>query len=506
MPTIRSTPGSSEPVLEPLDLTPATAAPAPAREETLEVPVIAVGAGDLPAKEAKGNARPVGIAGLTVAQGLKDTQKPGNLTLIEGRFPDAVGLPVILSQLAGSTGGAAAVEQLLGDFTAHTGLAVSPSLKNAVLAKPQRLADVLVATPKQLSSGIDLLNVAQKAGKLKPLPPKARALPKTFDAAKLEKLDVKRPEYTLKELAPGLYQGDVKSDLPDDQARRNIVTAEIFDRLADNAYDPPGKRFTIQYAGHGFTRLDNFLKALVADGHTIEARMEHRVANFANLKTKAPDGTVLDVPAALMVRTGISGAAGEEALVPTVHSELVFSIRKSASTKGPGIDADVKWYQGISGTGFFPVDLAKTPAWCGKTVSDTFSGAEALEAAVLAGLLGDVINTSAAAQQLAVGGYGATGVCNDSVAIVQHALSGAATPYPLLMRDAMLATELQQRLADADQKDDPRYAKLAASIAAVPSDDVPNPTARARALASLPWTEGQEPFESITRARQILAG
>ena len=38
------------------------------------------------------------------------------------------------------------------------------------------------------------------------------------------------------------------------------------------------------------------------------------------------------------------------------------------------------------------------------------------------------------------------GLLNDSVAIVQHALTGHVTGYPLLMRDETLATELQAHI------------------------------------------------------------
>jgi len=283
-----------------------------------------------------------------------------------------------------------------------------------------------------------------------------------------------------------------------------MVMAEVLDRLGSNVSAPAGEKFRVKYGSQTYSRLDSFLKALVADGHTVEARVEHRVANFADLKTRAPDGTWLDVPAALLVKTGVKDASGEEAMVPTVHSELVFSIKRGPTTKGPGFDADVKWYQGISGTGFFPANLAKTPAWCGGKVADTFTGPKALEAASLAGLFSDMINDVAAAQKLAVGGYGITGVCNDSVAVVQHAMTGRSTAYPLLMRDETLAGELSARVNDKDKRDDASYTRLAKSVKSVPSDAVANDSARTRALESMPWSAGTEPFAKTERSRVIL--
>jgi hypothetical protein len=128
-----------------------------------------------------------------------------------------------------------------------------------------------------------------------------------------------------------------------------------------------------------------------------------------------------------------------------------------------------------------------------------------VQAGKLAGLLGDVINDSAADQHLAMGGYGVTGVCNDSIAVLQQALAGRVTAYPLLERDETLAQELGKHIA-AGGPDADAFRTLAASLAAVPNDMTPNASARERALASLPWAPGEEPFQSAVDARAILEG
>src|SRR5690242_15332112 len=115
---------------------------------------------------------------------------------------------------------------------------------------------------------------------------------------------VKRGEPALKEVVPGLFQGDVKNGaLSDDKAKQNIVTAEIFDRLSGNALTAASKDFTVKYGGKTFTDVGSLLEALKKSGHKIEARIDYRAADFALLKVKnpqAPDG-VLDVPAAVLV-------------------------------------------------------------------------------------------------------------------------------------------------------------------------------------------------------------
>lgn len=463
---------------------------------------------DLPTAKPKGGMK-VGIPGLAMAAAQKQSAatKP-SFELLPGRYPGAVSLPTVVTQVANGPEGQAQLKALIADIEQKTGIKPPPALVQAVLANPTRFGELLVATPAQMSAGVDGLNAAYKAGKLPELPPMAANLPSGFDLANIDKAPVTRPEAVMKELGPGLFQGDIKNDaISDKQAKRNIVMAEVFDRLAGNSNKPTADRFEVDYDGSTFTRLETFLDKLAANGHDVTVAFEHRVANFANLKAQAPDGSFLDVPAALLVRTGIKDeTTGQEAVLPAVHSEMVISVDSSNVTKGPKLDAKTKWFQGISGTGFFPAELSQTPRWCGDKTSATLTGDKALEAVHLAGLTSDLINVSAKEQGLAVGGYGATGVCNDSVAVVQRALTGKTAAYPLLMRDGTLMAELQERLSDKNKLDDPEYKAIGAAIKALPSDVKLNDTARERAReGGMPWDEGKEPFQHVVDARQILA-
>lgn len=450
---------------------------------------------------------PSGLQGPTV-RGQQPVIKPRATAfdLVEGRYPEAVSLPQVLRGLASSPDAKALVKKVIADFEASTGVQVPEAMVNAAIANPDRLVDLLQMTPAQMSAGFDALNAAHRAGRIDDVAPLVRHLPQHFDLADIDNLEVARPEPELKEIAPGLLKGSLKSDLSDDAAKRNIVIAEVFDRLADNANIPADERFSVKYNGGEYTRVDTFLGALRAAGHQVEARVSHRVANFADLKTRAPDGTILDVPAPLMIRTGERDADGNEALVPAVHSELVISIKAGPDVTGPAIDAGLKWYQGVTSTGFFPVDLFQTPRWLGGTISDTFTGDQAAKAVELAGLLSDVINDASKEAGLVASGYGITGVCNDSVAIIQHVLTGRTTAYPLLMRDATLLGEIERRTSDRNHRDDPEYRALRDSITAVPSDVETNASSRERALASLPWAAGTEPFVSTTHALAVLSG
>jgi hypothetical protein len=397
------------------------------------------------------------------------------------------------------------VQQLVDAFQRETGIVFPPAMVQAALADPQKLANMLQVTTEQMADGFDAMQAQHQASSsgTPPAAPK-HLLPQKFDWAQLDAVAYTRAEPGLKELAPGLYQGGLKSDLPDDQAKQRTVLAEVFNRLADNANLPAGERFSVAYKGGEYSQLDTFVKALKDDGHEVNVAIKHRAANFASLLTRTPDGVLRDVPAGVMMRTGVKDDAGNEAVLPALHSDLLISIKPGPTTQGPGVSAELKWYQGVPDTGFFADGLNQSPEWLGGKVVDTFTGDQALRAVKLAGLMGDLINDSARAQGLKMAGYGVTGVCNDSVSIIQHAMGSEVTAYGLFMRDTSLMDEIQTRLSDRSRRDDPEYRALKNSIERVPNDIGDEPTSRQRALGSMPWEPGREPMNSSVKARDIL--
>jgi hypothetical protein len=207
-----------------------------------------------------------------------------------------------------------------------------------------------------------------------------------------------------------------------------------------------------------------------------------------------------------MVKTGMVDAMGKEAVVPSAHSEMIISLRAGPNTQGPKLDSDQRYFQGVNGTGFFPAGGFADPKWCGRVNQAELSGDQAMKAINLAGVFTDVVQQSAKKLDLYADGYGVTGVCNDSVAVVEQAMTGKAHEYPLLMKDQTLLGELTRRLGDADKSDDALCQSLKQAINDLPSDMRQNPTSRSRALSSLPWAAGQEPFQSTVDARKILGG
>ena len=432
------------------------------------------------------------------------------LELRPGVVADAVSVTAVLKQLSGAQAHGV-IDGLALQMKQHLGVDLPPALVAAAKANPERVVDLLALTTGQMHAGFDALHAhhqVQTATTSTTGAPAARVrqLPKTLKTQNLDTIAISRPQGELKQLQPGLWQGDVKNDKLDDKAaKKNIVLAEVFDRLATNPTAPRGELFAVEHNGHRFTNLQNFVAELIKDGHTLEAVISHRVADFCSLKTKAPDGSILDVPAAVLVKTGFKDAAGNEAVVPGVHSEVVFRVRSGPGTRGEKLDGDIKWYQGVPNTGFFPCELMRKSTWTGTVDVATLDQPKALQALQLAAVLGDVIQDVGQQKNLAMSGYGVTGVCNDSVAILQQAMTGNVTGYPLFMRDAVLLPEIDKRLNDKNQRDDKALQALKTAIQQVPNDDAANGSQKARALASIPWTPGAEPFTSVQDARTILS-
>jgi hypothetical protein len=503
LPTQFAQPSLSEPTLEKTQQTTATAAVQGNQFEQSGGPSLQsmTGGGDAPVSQGAGAIAGQSLLSLLL-QGMPETSSSSALfELKPSAMRHSVGLNQILQAIPNTPEGKGAIQNVLGMLQAQTGITLPQEQVEAILEDPTRLTDVLKLDPAAMSQGFKALNAhhAMNSQETGAVPTEAN-VSRSVNLDDMDSIAWERPEVAPKQIAPGLWQGSLPSDLPDAQAKTNSIVANTLDQLARNADAPEGEKFQATYKGEQFDNIDGFLQALKNDGHEVEVVAVQRVANFADLKTKGPEGQWMDVPAPLFVDTGIEGADGETANVPAIHSELVLRIRNHDNPEG--INADVKWYQGIERTGFYPVGLTAQPEWAGWDERPVATGDKAIETMRLAGLFADVVSDTAAEQGLARGGYGMTGVCNDSVALIEHAITGSTQAYPLLMQDERLLPELQERLQGSNAADAQR---LMDSVRALPSDSTPNETQQERALKSIPWGEGNAPFVSTEHARNILS-
>ncbi len=379
--------------------------------------------------------------------------------------------------------------------TAQTGQPMSEEGIAALVDSPDGLGRLMtVGVPEIVAN----LRRAQAASDLRPPAPAAPewklpngvdllAAPSYFDGA------ITPPQ----RIGGSLYRGDEAASIPAERVKANRALGEVLDRLADNAGKPVAERFGVRYRGRRYTTIAGLLGRLERTGHTVTARVSQGIANFIDLRLERPNGARCDVLTPVMIETGHRGPDGAEALVPAVHSGLKISIA------GPDVDAGVSFFQGIGGTRFFADGTGRDQSWVGGREVERYDGASAIRAASFAGLWRASVNEVAESQHLFGGGYGQTGLCNDSVALIQMLVTGRTTIYPLAMDHDLMGRYLDAK-ARAVGALGAQYRALRRAVDRLPRDVQPDPTQPSRILESIPFPDGPTPFPQVDHARKVL--
>ena len=390
-----------------------------------------------------------------------------------------------------------------------TGVRIDLSqLGKATFHLPDRLTSFLVLDLKTIDRGRNFLLAKQRYDQRnKVATTYAYQLPQVFDLGTMDQMTVPQdPLEALREVAPGLYRGwGANRETPDDERRDNTLFAEIIERLMTNEDgDAQGLApFSLVYRGHSYQNVDTFLADLCHDGYRISAEIRHYVADFGGLWSKDNNGSLHAVAGAIMVHSGFTDDTGMPAIFPMLHSEFFFQFTPPDPTKRA---YRIAFSQGTRKTGYLCGNCVIRPQWTGFHVSDTFAGREALRALRLSGRLTNVIRQAARNMHYAADGYGGTGVCNDSVAIIQMAVHGKATPYVLIRKNELLLEEIKRRIDDsgANGANADDYLALQQAAMDVPNDITDPRNVRERILGSLPWQPGQAAFPAVERGRRIL--
>jgi hypothetical protein len=438
--------------------------------------------------------------------------------LIADRYPDTIGLPDLIRKLKDNEQGRAFVGQFVGLLKQSLGVELNPADVEAAMDKPEVFLDLLQFSPQQLAAGRDILldvlaQTGGPGGDL-PLPAMLKSEYQLGASLNYESIDAHPFQVPPDELVPvvdGVYLGVVRDRrIPADQMRENFIFAEVVERLGMNIRASEEDKFSVEYEGQRYARLPDFLQGLLDTGHEMKAFVRHYVAPFVPMYAVGPDSNLHPVAATVFLRTGFKDAQGVEAALPLFHSELVFSVKPGPGTPGQGVHATVQYYQGIPKTGFYGEGNMERPRWLGEVVTDdAFSTNEAAVALLLGGYMVDVTRAIAEKHDILFDGWGVTGVCNDSAAVLQQSVHGKVTSYPLFMRDDMMLAELEERFAPTHRGRNARldqlaYRILAQSIRNTPEDMSPTPSALQRLRLSFPWQRGQEPFYSAQDARRIV--
>jgi hypothetical protein len=328
--------------------------------------------------------------------------------------------------------------------------------------------------------------------------------PYTLDKAETVSLDKPStlPAFTTDGLVTTLGDGVTRGDGPNSLAPEHADSqrlADILNRLAANQLDGSSSFSASIHMGKGKTgyiegmipgtlkklvnaevRADNpqdLIAMLQSSGHTVTVNDTRYFANFTHLHFNGQD---VMAPFWVNTQLTIPNSHGRKLLIPVSHAELEWHIH------GPLVNADISYYFGIDGKAQWRTMDTLDQPWVLKRNAHTYTGAQAVEATRLAGLLTVAyMHAHAAHPRLPFGGYYALGVCQDGVSAVELALTGRVTLFP--------------NTVDATLFNDPRDAEINHLLLMLPKDRdgrAPEPT---RIFGSLPADPGpNNDFAAIT--------
>jgi hypothetical protein len=281
---------------------------------------------------------------------------------------------------------------------------------------------------------------------------------------------------------------------------QNRLLCVLLNRLSSNYFysgckkEPP---FVVRMdetddAEDVITKPDDLMQALIDLGHTVEVCVRTHVTTFgiALCVKEEEDNSWTNIPLAFFMQNGYSDAKGKEAFVCLPHSGLNLEIRGPLLSKG-----SIQHYIAIEGMcGWHSNHNADVP-WienidCGTPVT----GIDTFKSIRTAGLFAVIMNGVATKFQLPFGGYGLTGVCNDSAAVLEYALSGTTHIYPLTLNGTFVmyslraAKELCTKLSQ-----DPSMSKEVLSLKRL-----------MKALKELPSDISSLPSEAADQCRRFL--
>lgn len=174
--------------------------------------------------------------------------------------------------------------------------------------------------------------------------------------------------------------------------------------------------------------LDQFLETLWATGHHIELRDERSLANFLSF---SKGEKYIRWP--VWFNTQVKLKDNSQLYLPAPHSQFVWQIT------GPIINGRVNFFLGIKGVGFFPKFDEERPQWTGFESRTQIVDESDLERNIIRRATRHAetylrrirLESLKYAPDYPSDGYGFTGICNDSSAVIERAFKRETTFFPI---------------------------------------------------------------------------
>lgn len=239
-------------------------------------------------------------------------------------------------------------------------------------------------------------------------------------------------------ILPDLYfgAGDAKCTHTKRECIENRLVGFLLTRLSHNFYKKlhgETDLFEVQWNGKTCRFPEEFIQALIKSGHKVEVCPKVTNACFgAFLCAKEEDGSFANIPVCIQIRTGVERSSDSRpSYFVAPHGGLEINIT------GPFIGVTnfcaIQFYVSAEGLTAFYANQDVDVPWLERVpLSRMYTNAEAVTAVRMAGMVAHVYNKIGADMNLPCGGYGVLGMCNDSATIIDYAIRGETTAYPLL--------------------------------------------------------------------------
>jgi hypothetical protein len=225
------------------------------------------------------------------------------------------------------------------------------------------------------------------------------------------------------------------------QILQNRLLCVLLNKLASNYYltfldDSELKRehapfiVKIHKDSPPITKPAELIEALIHMGHSVESCISSHVTTFGvGLSVLEDDGTWSNIPMACFLQSGFTDNNGQDAYAMLPHSGLNLEVRGPLLEKG-----SIQHYMSVEGVCAWGSNHYSVAPWiqdvyCGPV----YRGRDVVRTVRVAALEAVLINGVASELELPFGGYGLTGVCNDSAAMIEYALTGQTHIYPITL-------------------------------------------------------------------------
>lgn len=218
-------------------------------------------------------------------------------------------------------------------------------------------------------------------------------------------------------LLPGLMSGDFADYTYDDCS---LARANAFASVLNNLAMENGS--AVVDGDKKYTTIEDVVRALVASGHKVKIDNSRYYADFLGL---AYNGKSVAAP--VWIDTQIPMPDGGSLKIPAPHAH------HNIYVSGPLLNAHFKFYMGVGDGTAFRVQANIMRHWSGGHAVYTYDSDADVEKIVKLLSLGGQLRKkwiTAGANEPGMG-YGILGVCTDSTAILEYALQGSVTLFPL---------------------------------------------------------------------------